>query len=281
MISKSGNLKKMTAQNSANGLSYTLPIGSDELNISDFIGRNIKISFTGAINCNECGASTEKTYGDGFCGTCHTTLAKCDICRIKPEKCHYDQGTCRQPAWGEENCLTQHVVYLSYTSGFKVGITRQKNIPSRWIDQGALKAIPIFYVQSRLIAGEVEEAFKSLIADKSHWLKMLRATEAPSDEDFNALKEKVTQEANALVDKLRLHYGADAIKTANETAPTALTYPILSVEPFVKNKAHKLIPESPVEGTLHGIKGQYLYIGDSVISVRKYIGHHCEIQLAS
>ncbi len=59
------------------------------------------------------------------------------MCIMKPETCHYEQGTCREPQWGEENCMVDHFVYLSNTSSLKVGITRHTQIPTRWIDQGA------------------------------------------------------------------------------------------------------------------------------------------------
>ena len=70
-------------------------------------------------------------------------LAACDICILKPELCHYKNGTCREPAWGEEHCLKPHYIYLANSSGLKVGITRKVNVPYRWIDQGATEALPI------------------------------------------------------------------------------------------------------------------------------------------
>ena len=60
-------------------------------------------------------------------------LARCDLCILRPELCHYHKGTCREPSWGENNCLSPHIVYLANTSGVKVGITRETQIPTRWM----------------------------------------------------------------------------------------------------------------------------------------------------
>ena len=37
--------------------------------------------------------------------------------------------------------LQNHIVYLSKTSGIKVGVTRSNNMSTRWIDQGAIEAV--------------------------------------------------------------------------------------------------------------------------------------------
>jgi hypothetical protein len=42
--------------------------------------------------------------------------------------------------------MIDHFVYLSHTSGLKVGITRGTQVPTRWIDQGATQALPLFRV---------------------------------------------------------------------------------------------------------------------------------------
>ena len=46
-------------------------------------------------------------------------------------------------------------------SGVKVGITRHSQIPTRWMDQGAIQALPIFRVSTRLQSGQVEVIFKN------------------------------------------------------------------------------------------------------------------------
>jgi hypothetical protein len=49
--------------------------------------------------------------------------------------------------------MIEHFVYLANTSGLKVGITRGTQVPTRWIDQGATQALPVYRVGARLDSG--------------------------------------------------------------------------------------------------------------------------------
>ncbi len=75
---------------------------------------------------------------------------------------------------GETHCMVEHVVYLANSSGLKVGITRGSQVPTRWIDQGAVDAIPMVRVTTRYLAGLVEVACKSHVADRTNWRAMLK-----------------------------------------------------------------------------------------------------------
>src|SRR5690606_39924851 len=104
-----------------------------------------------------------------------------DLCIVSPERCHYEQGTCREPAWGEQFCMTDHIVYLANSSGLKVGITRASQIPTRWIDQRASQALPIMRVATRQQSGMVEGLLRGQVADKTNWRALLRGEPAPLD----------------------------------------------------------------------------------------------------
>lgn len=266
-----------------NGMAtYTLDVVGEAVEsvpLSSMVGQNITLRFSGKFKCEHCGVVSDEKTEEGVCSTCSHILARCDICNIKPELCHYDKGTCREPSWGEAECFTQHTVYLSFTSGFKVGITRQKNIPSRWIDQGASLAIPLFHVSNRLNAGRVEMAFKNFVADKTHWVTMLREHNTISAEEIMAKRDSLLIEAKPFIDDLRLQYGHDAIEYV-DIAPTAISYPFSKLNTLVKGKAHNLEKEPVLTGVLHGIKGQYLFIGDTVINIRKYAGALCELEFS-
>lgn len=54
-----------------------------------------------------------------------------------------------------QQCHQQHVVFLANSAGLKVGITRTKNQSWRWIDQGALRALPIIQTGNRYQCGLV------------------------------------------------------------------------------------------------------------------------------
>ncbi|GAK86768.1 hypothetical protein JCM19238_4376 [Vibrio ponticus] len=101
---------------------YQLPVGDQLVDLKPFIGQNITLSHTGNIFCQSCGKKTKKSYSQGHCFVCMKKLASCDMCIMKPETCHYEQGTCREPQWGEENCMVDHFVYLSNTSSLKVAL---------------------------------------------------------------------------------------------------------------------------------------------------------------
>jgi len=68
-----------------------------------------------------------------------------------------------------------HYVYLARSSAVKVGITRGTQIPTRWMDQGAVEALPIFRVSQRLYSGLLEVIFKQHVSDRTSWQKMFKA----------------------------------------------------------------------------------------------------------
>ena len=83
-------------------VSYALPIGDEMLEMNQFIGKELSFEFLGEINCVSCGAKTKKTFGGGFCYPCFVSLPEADMCVMKPETCHYHEGTCRDPEWGRK-----------------------------------------------------------------------------------------------------------------------------------------------------------------------------------
>jgi len=69
--------------------------------------------------------------------------------------------------------MQPHYVYLANTTGVKVGITRARQLPGRWLDQGAVQALPVFRVPSRYQAGVREVALKQYVTDRTDWRRML------------------------------------------------------------------------------------------------------------
>ncbi|CAN0595260.1 unnamed protein product, partial [Ectocarpus sp. 12 AP-2014] len=116
---------------------YHLRAGEHRLALNERIGEPLSLRWTGAIACTHCGRATKKSFAQGHCYPCFKRLAQCDTCIMRPETCHFFQGTCREPEWGERHCFQPHVVYLANSSGLKVGITRKTQMPTRWLDQGA------------------------------------------------------------------------------------------------------------------------------------------------
>ncbi|MDO6427105.1 DUF2797 domain-containing protein [Thalassotalea sp. 1_MG-2023] len=270
-----GPLKKMTAQLSEQGnVNYQLPIGDNALPLNDVIGHHLTLTFQQHITCQHCGRKTKKSYSQGFCFPCMQKLAQCDMCIMKPETCHFHLGTCREPEWGERNCFMPHYVYLANTSGVKVGITRETQIPTRWIDQGATQALPIFKVSSRLQSGLVEIALAQHIADKTNWRAMLKG------ETKNVDLQQVAQELKPLIrDKLaelQLNYGEDAIEEL-EHSVVDLSFPVTQYP--TKVSSFNFDKHQEVSGILQGIKGQYLIFDTGVINIRKFTSYHVEAKV--
>lgn len=173
----------------ASPVQYSLPVGEQLVDLNSLLGKKIQLQYLGSILCNHCGRSTKKSFNQGYCYPCFQKLAQCDSCIMSPEKCHFAAGTCREPDWAQKHCFVDHVVYLSNTSGPKVGITRASQIPVRWIDQGAIQALPLMSVRSRLQSGLLEVLFKQHVADKTSWQAMLKGGVAA--QDLPALRDKL------------------------------------------------------------------------------------------
>ncbi len=251
---------------------YHLPVGDELLHLNPYIGKTLSFNWTGKILCDNCGKKTKKSYSQGFCYPCMLKLAQCDMCILKPETCHYHEGTCREPEWGEKNCMIPHYVYLSNTSAVKVGITRHTQIPTRWIDQGATQAVPIFKVSTRLQSGEIETALSSLISDKTNWRAMLKGDGEPMDLKAKAA-ELIPQIAEQL-EQFKLKFGEDAVEQLDEDIVT-INYPVEQYP--TKISSFNLDKNPDVTGTLMGIKGQYLIFDTGVINVRKFSSYEIMI----
>ena len=268
----SGTLRKMRAElgteNHPDEVNYFLRAGEQELPLNAYLGKHLKLEFLSSISCTHCGRNTKKSFSQGYCFPCMRRLAQCDMCILKPETCHFHKGTCREPEWGEKNCFVPHFVYLSNTSGLKVGITRHTQIPTRWIDQGATQATIMFKVQTRRQSGYVETAFKEMVADKTNWRTMLRENQPDTDLRAHAAELKARFQA----DKSHCLDVVPAEDTeALEGDVTNIRYPVLEFPE--KIKSHNFDKNPVVEGTLMGIKGQYLMFDTGVINVRKFTSY--------
>lgn len=261
-----GPLRKMIGTRLDNGdIEYQLPIGEQRIALNPLIGKELTLIFHNEIRCTHCNRKTKKSYSQGFCYPCMQKLAQCDMCIMKPETCHFDQGTCREPGWGETHCMIPHYVYLANTSGLKVGITRHTQIPTRWIDQGATQALPIFKVSTRLQSGLVETALAEFIADKTNWRAMLKGSAEPMD--LKAKAQELIPQIDARLADIKLKYGEDAVEELDETV-VDLNYPVS--EYLTKISSFNFDKQPIVSGTLLGIKGQYLIFDSGVINMRKY-----------
>lgn len=261
-----GPLRKMDVR-LADPVGYRMRFGEDVVvEMAALLDRPLELTFEGRIHCLHCGRKTSKSFNQGYCYPCFKRLPQCDSCIVKPEKCHYQEGTCRDPAWGERNCFAPHVVYLANSSGLKVGITRRQQIPTRWIDQGAVQALPILEVDNRLHSGLIERIFAAHVSDKTNWRAMLRGGVAPLD--LAAERDRLLALCAAELAELRSRYGAEAIRELPEERSLTIDYPVLQYPQKVST--FNLDKQPQVSGRLLGIKGQYLILDTGVINIRKF-----------
>ena len=137
---------------------YDLILDGVNLELNSLIGQSLMMEFSGVSTCLHCGE--RKVFRQGYCFVCTQKLPQCDFCILSPEKCHFDEGTCRDESFAKKYCFIPHIVYLSLSSHVKVGITRKGNEGTRWVDQGAVAGLPIYVVKDRKTAGLLEVELK-------------------------------------------------------------------------------------------------------------------------
>jgi len=280
-----GYVRKLTTELTDSGqVNYHLPYISDQdlepqlIELNSLIGKAIKIENLNQIECIAYGRKTNKSFAQGYCYPCFTSLPQCDSCIMSPEKCHYHEGTCRDSHWGEDNCLIPHYVYLARSSGVKVGITRGTQIPTRWMDQGAIQALPIAKVSQRYYSGLLEVIFKQHVSDRTSWQKMLKGE--VSDNDLYQTREKLfslcQEDINNLINENKIN--STDIQLLTDEKIIDINYPVVQYP--TKVKSFNLDKAASAEGILMGIKGQYLIFDTGVINIRKYTGYQLGITVS-
>jgi len=126
----------------------------------------------------------------------------------------------------------------------------------------------MFKVQTRRQSGYVETAFKEMVADKTNWRTMLKENQPDRDLIAHAdeMKAKFKSDMSDCLD----------VFPAGETEAQSgdlihIRYPVLEFPE--KIISHNFDKQPVVEGTLLGIKGQYLMFDTGVINIRKFTSY--------
>ncbi|NIJ43663.1 hypothetical protein FHR24_000102 [Wenyingzhuangia heitensis] len=244
---------------------YYLTTSSHVLNLNQLLNKSIAITFDG-YECLNCGKA-KKIFRQGHCYDCFYEQPGVADWVMKPElsKAHLGIED-RNLAYEEKAQLQPHIVYLALSSNVKVGVTRKTQVPTRWIDQGANKAIPFVEVPNRFLAGITEVALKEHVSDKTSWQKMLKNDVA--DEDLIAVKKELRQ---YLPEETKEYY-------INEDLVLDINYPVENYP--LKVSSLNLEKENFYQGVLKGIKGQYLIFEDGkVFNVRSYEGYKVTLDI--
>ncbi len=265
-----GTLKKMRVRHET-PVAYELVDAFDKerhpLALNDLLGKRIRLKASGSIRCIHCGQPTRKSFGEGSCYDCFRRLPQNDICILKPELCHFhkEDDPCRDPEWGRNHCFQPHFLYVALSSGAKVGITRQVNIPTRWMDQGAHAAIPVARVADRFTVGKLEHHLAQSFSDRTQWQRMLKNLRP--EIDLEAQVETVIADfpeeyREAILDERPLY-----------------TFDYPSLRWPEKVKSINLEKVSVAEGELIALKGQYLLLDSGVVNIRKHSGFQAALEV--
>lgn len=261
-----GNLRKMKTS-LGDEAQYRLPLfnmlkQADEVDMNALVGKDLHIRFEGEIHCVVTGKKINKSFGEGMSFEAWRKAPQAVESIMRPELSRIHEGVAlRDFDWEEEHHNKPHFVYLSLTSDIKVGVTRQTNVPSRWIDQGATQAIVLAETPYRQLAGLIEVELKDYFPDKTNWRHMLTNTVAENGGLLEAKEAALENLSEAYYEFI----------SENDTI-TEIHFPVLEYPQKVTSL--KLDTLTEISGNLRGIRGQYLiFSGGRVLNVRSHAGY--------
>ncbi|PRZ25078.1 DUF2797 domain-containing protein [Flavobacterium granuli] len=247
-------------------IQYYLVFEDSFLSVNQLLDKNLEISFVG-YQCLNCGKK-KKIFRQGFCYDCFYSSAAVGDWIMKPELSTAHLGIAdRDLVYEQKVQLQPHIVYLALSSEVKVGVTRKTQMPTRWIDQGAIQAISIVEVPNRYLAGITEVALKDHYADKTNWRKML----TNAVEHIDLIQERLKLE-NLIPAEVQEYF------FLNKNDLYEIHYPVLEYPAKVKSLSLDKTPH--FQGKLSGIKGQYLLFEDgTVFNIRGSEGYVVKISV--
>lgn len=241
-------------------IQYYLVFENSFLNMNQLLDKEIAITFEG-YQCLNCGKK-KKIFRQGFCYDCFYSSPAVGDWIMRPELSTAHLGIAdRDLNYESKVQLQPHIVYLALSSEVKVGVTRKTQVPTRWIDQGAEKALIIVEVPNRYLAGISEVALKNYYSDKTNWRKMLTNDIASTD---------LIQERLKLQKLLPPEVQDFFYQDKNDLCE--MNYPVLEYPKKINSLSLDKTPH--FEGKLMGIKGQYLIFNDgTVFNIRSSEGY--------
>ncbi|WP_454981365.1 DUF2797 domain-containing protein [Capnocytophaga haemolytica] len=259
-----GVLQKMWAE-LASPVRYYLPLQDDFLLMNALLGKKLTLRFE-RFQCLNCGQD-KPIFSQGFCKDCFFTVPQTAEWVVRPELSKAHLGIAERDLEFERAAQLQpHYVYLANSSDVKVGVTRASQVPTRWIDQGAHEALIVGEFPNRYLAGITEVALKLHVSDKTAWRKMLTNDISPAD--LQAVKQQLRP---FIPEEVQEYFVED-------TEPVHIQFPVLKYP--VKVQSLNLLKTPVYQGTLMGIKGQYLIFEDNtVFNVRSNEGLVVQISI--
>ncbi len=262
------NLTKMRTQ-VGNQIDYFFECSNNDIHVNSYIGKKIFLRWNGEIICSKCSDQTKQSFGQGFCYSCFISAPEASPCILHPELCEAHLGRGRDVEYELKYHNQPHLVYLAATDIVKVGVTKDTQVPTRWIDQGANKAIILAQVPNRYLAGVIEVALKDHFADTTNWQSMLCNIQ---DKTIDLENEKWRVHEILPSDLGNYWAEDDTIHSFN--------YPVLEYPEKVTTLTFDKTAE--INKTLVGIKGQYLIFEDGeVLNIRRHTSYQIELDASS
>ncbi len=261
----SGVLKKMYTEID-NEVKYYLDFNDHIINLNQCLEKRISLKFIG-YECLSCHEEIE-IFRQGFCKRCFFKSPLTAEWIMKPElsKAHLNIED-RNFDYEKKIQLQPHIVYFAISSHIKVGVTRKSQLITRWIDQGADRALALFEFPNRYLAGICEVFLKKYFSDKTNWRKMLSSI---SDKDLN-FKEVENFVHNNIKDDFKIYLLKPNIYKE-------INFPVIKYPDKINSL--NLIKLKFYKGKLSGIKGQYLIFEDStVFNIRSNEGLKVQIDI--
>ena len=259
---------------------YRLAIGGETVDIESVLGCGIRLSRAGPPVCLACARTIQKRYGGGYCYDCFSQLARCDLCVVSPERCHFDAGTCREPDWGQSFCMQPHKVYMANSSGPKIGLNRRGREARRWLDQGASEALAIVHAPTRRAAGVIEAHFKRQVNDRTDWRKLITGNHYRVDLRQLAATLRGQLPALSTLEAANVPAAEFAACTwVEQAALFKLTYPVSSYSP-----AERLILDADhpeICDNIRGLVGQYLLLSTGALNLADLRGHAVDVEIGA
>lgn len=246
---------------------YFLNSGDSTLDINALLNKKLQFVWSGNIFCRKCKKKTKKSFGEGFCYPCFSSAPEASPCILKPELCEAHLGKGRDLEYEEKNHNQPHIVYLAATDKVKVGVTRETQIPTRWIDQGAHKTLVLARTPNRYTAGILEVALKSIYSDKTNWRSMLK--------NIIDVQIDLEDEKWSCCDMLPLDLQAFF---SEDESIYEFNFPVKEYPKSVQSLSLEKTPQ--FEGVLTGIRGQYLiFDNEYVFNIRRHTSFEIELNI--
>ena len=244
---------------------YYLVFADSFVHVNSFLEKKVHITRTGSqcLNCSQ----PKEIFRQGFCKSCFFETPSAGEWIMNPElsKAHLGIED-RDLAYEQKVQLQPHIVYFAVSSGLKVGVTRDTQVPTRWIDQGAHQALPIVEVPNRYLAGITEVALKAYFNDKTNWRIMLQNKGEALD---------LVAERAACISKLPTEVQPYVV----QDPPIYIDFPVARFPEKVKSL--NLVKTREYSGVLKGIKGQYwIFEDDTVWNVRGHEGQVVDLSFS-